>query len=143
MYSMYKGSYRQGVSACAQIKSPFPFYTLIKASVYFWTLIRDKISIAFSSDKCISNEILHLPHGCKMSFMRVYPQVMGVSRLRAYPAGLIITLRKGNRIKLIRKHDHIRDIDAWIEILFLTLFFIETTLILHKNAIRFVFQNCD
>lgn len=48
---------------------------------------------------------------------------MGVSRLRAYPAGLIITLRKENRIKLIRKHDHIRDIDAWIEILFLTLFF--------------------
>lgn len=62
---------------------------------------------------------------------------MGVSRLRAYPAGLIITLRKENRIKLIRKHDHIRDIDAWIEILFLTLFFIiETTLIHHKNAIN-------
>lgn len=48
---------------------------------------------------------------------------MGVSRLRAYPAGLIITLRKENRIKLIKKYDHIRDIDAWIEILFLTLFF--------------------
>lgn len=48
---------------------------------------------------------------------------MGVSRLRAYPAVLIITLRKENRIKLIKKYDHIRDIDAWIEILFLTLFF--------------------
>lgn len=69
---------------------------------------------------------------------------MGVSRLRAYPAGLIITLRKENRIKLIKKYDHIRDIDAWIEILFLTLFFIiETTLIHHKNAIRILFQNCD
>lgn len=121
MYSMYKGSYRLGVSACAQIKSPFPFHTLIKASVYFWTLIRDKISIAFSIDKCICNEILHLPHGCPL--WEYTPQVMGVSRLRAYPAVLIITLRKGNRIKLIRKHAHIRDIDAWIEILFLTLFF--------------------
>lgn len=55
---------------------------------------------------------------------------MGVSRLRAYPAVLIITLRKENRIKLIKKYDHIRDIDAWIEILFLTLFFY------HRNDIN-------
>lgn len=64
-----------GVSAWAQIKSMFPFNThtcCINASVYFLALIRDKISIERSSDKCISSESLHLPHDCKIQFMRVY-----------------------------------------------------------------------
>lgn len=48
---------------------------------------------------------------------------MGVSRVRAYPVGLEVLFVKETQIKLVRKQGHIGDIDAWSEILFLTLFY--------------------
>lgn len=54
----------------------------------FWTLIRDKISIAFSSDKSISSEILHLTHSFKMHFMRVYPPSHGCVQVESLSCGV-------------------------------------------------------
>lgn len=63
---------------------------------------------------------------------------MGVSRVRAYPVGLEVLFVKETQIKLVRKQGHIGDIDAWSEILFLTLF-IGTIIIHHKNESDFFF----
>lgn len=65
---------------------------------------------------------------------------MGVSRVRAYPVGLEVLFVKETQIKLVRKQGHIGDIDAWSEILFLTLFFIGTIIIHHKNESEFFFS---
>lgn len=64
---------------------------------------------------------------------------MGVSRVRAYPVGLEVLFVKETQIKLVRKQGHIGDIDAWSEILFLTLFY-RNDHIHHKNESDFFFS---